>query len=296
MACYRPITCWKPLDGGPVSFSEKKDCREIAIKCGQCIGCRIDKREEWAVRCYAESKMHKSNCFVTLTYSDDNIPPLYSLNYRDFQLFMYRLRQKCGPVRFFMCGEYGEQLGRPHYHALFFGLDFADKRKSNSVYSDFDLYESETLTKLWDKGHSTIGELTYESARYCAVYATKKIVGDKAEDHYFTVDERTGECGLRVPEFARMSLKPGIGEAWLRKYWPDLYVTGHNAVLVNGSRKKIPRFFDKKMDEIAPLLMDDVEYKRFKEVNHENNTRERLAVRENCAKAKERFNLERKMS
>lgn len=134
MSCYRPITAFKPADGGPVLFVERKDTREIKIRCGQCIGCRIDKRDAWAVRCYAESKMHKANTFVTFTYDDDHLP-VGGLKYRDFQLMLKRLREKLGPFRFFMCGEYGEQFRRPHYHALFFGLDFPDKLKCNSVYS-----------------------------------------------------------------------------------------------------------------------------------------------------------------
>jgi hypothetical protein len=238
--------------------------------------------------------MHSRNAFVTLTYSDDNLPSLYSLNYRDYQLFAKRLRKKLGPFRFFMCGEYGETLGRPHYHALLFGLDFPDKRKSNSLYSDFDLYESDILSDAWGLGHCSIGEVTYESARYCAVYATKKVTGELAHDHYTFVDPRTGEVGQRSAEFARMSLKPGIGYDWLQLYWRDLYETGHNAVIVNGSRKCIPRYFDDKLSEITPGLIDSIKLQRQQEVKHHNNTRKRLEVREACAHAKMKFNNERK--
>lgn len=299
MSCYRPVTAWKPVDG-PISFHEKKDSREIKIKCGQCIGCRISKREEWAIRCFAESKMHARNAFVTLTYDQGNLPYDGSLNYVHFQLFMKRLRKKCGPVRFFMCGEYGEQYDRPHYHALLFGLDFPDRVQCNSVYSNLPLYRSDLLDRLWGKGMCTIGEVTYESARYCAVYTTKKITGQRADEHYQRVIPETGEVVQLVPEFARMSLggrkdgRGGIGYAWLKKYWPDLYESGSNAVIVNGQKKRIPRYFDKKMDEIRPLLMDAVEYQRFLEVNHTDNTSERLKVREQVAQAKEKFNSERK--
>lgn len=293
MTCYRPVTVWKPEDG-PIFFSEKKDCREIEIKCGQCIGCRLEKRESWAIRCLAESKVHAENCFVTLTYSEDNYPQYGSLNYRHFQLFMKKLRNRVGPVRFFMSGEYGEELQRPHYHALFFGFNFADRVKCNSVYSSSDLYRSESLERLWPHGFSTIGEVTYASARYVAAYTVKKVTGSRAVDHYSRVVPDTGEIVQLEPEFARMSLKPGIGEKWLRQYWRDLYLTGHNAVIVDGKKKKIPRYFDAKMDEIAPLLMDEVEYDRFLRVNADDNTRARLAVREKVEYARQRFEKDKR--
>ena len=211
MPCYKPITAWKPLEGGAIQFSEKKNSREIQIACGQCIGCRIQKRESWAVRCYAESKLHKHNQFVTLTYDDDHLPKDGSLDYRHWQLFAHRLRKSLGPFRFFVCGEYGETTIRPHYHALLFGLDIPDLVKCNSVYASSDIYKSETIDKLWRLGGCRIGTVTYESARYCAVYTTKKVGGDLAKERYSRVDMSTGETWMVKPEFARMSLKQGIG-------------------------------------------------------------------------------------
>lgn len=293
MPCYRPVTVWKPYLGGPVVFRELKDHKEIKIKCGQCIGCRIDKREEWAVRCYAESKLHRENCFITLTYDDDHMPQYGSLNYKDFQLFMKRLRKAVGPLRFFAVGEYGEKCQRPHFHALLFGFNFPDRVKLNSMHSRNDLYGSEQLEALWGKGFVSIGELTYESARYCAVYTTKKVTGDKAKAHYSKLIPETGEIVDIAPEMARMSLNPGIGAKWLEKFWPDLYLTGNNAVFVNGMKKKIPKFFDDRMAEIKPMLMEEVKWERQKEVDTENNTRQRLEVREQVTLARERFTKER---
>lgn len=295
MACYRPITAWKPEDG-PILFAERKDCREIQIKCGSCIGCRIERREAWAVRCVAESKMHEVNSFVTLTYDDAHMPQNGSLNYRDFQLFMKRLRRKVGPVRFFMCGEYGAELMRPHYHALFFGLNFgADRVKCNSLRSSADIYRSETLEQLWPYGFSSIGDVTYASARYCATYTVKKITGQRAVDHYSRVVPSTGEIVQLEPEFGRMSLKPGIGESWLRKYWRDLYDV-HDAFIIEGRKVKVPRYFDLKMDSIAPVLMDSVEYARYLKCKIEDNTAARLAAREKVAIAKANFEIEKRGS
>lgn len=295
MACFKPIVAWKPADGGPLVFSEKKNHREIKIACGQCIGCRIRKREAWALRCYCESKMHAHNQFATLTYDDDNLPADGSLNYRHFQLFMHKMRKKFGAFRFFMCGEYGENTERPHYHALFFGLDVPDLAKCNSVYSSHDIFESPTVTKLWGRGGVSFGTVTYASARYCAVYTTKKITGPIADEHYERVSRVTGEICHVTPEFAHMSLKPGIGMPWLEKYWGDLYLRGNNGLPVDGKIKPIPRYFDLMMEKIAPDVLDQHSYRRYLDAvaKYEDNTLDRLAVREECAIAKQKFQSER---
>ncbi|AXH74108.1 MAG: replication initiator protein [Microviridae sp.] len=295
MACYKPITCWKPPDGGPVVFRELKDHREIQIACGQCIGCRIRKREAWALRCYCESKMHLHNQFLTLTYDDEHLPSDGSLNYKHFQLFMRYMRRRYGQFRFFMCGEYGEKEGRPHYHALLFGLDIPDLVKSNSVYSEFDTFGSESVRELWGKGDISIGAVNYATARYCAVYTTKKITGELAEEHYMRVSRSTGEITHLVPEFARMSLKPGIGMRWLERYWQDIYLRGNCGYPVDGKLKPIPRYFDIMMKDIAPDVLDQESYRRYLAAVErcEDSTLERLAVREEVAIAKSKFEADR---
>ncbi|AXH76063.1 MAG: replication initiator protein [Microviridae sp.] len=291
MACYKPIVAWKPLEGGALHFSEKKGCREINIACGQCIGCRIAKRDAWAFRCYAESKLHSRNAFVTFTYDDAHLPQYGSLQYRDIQLLHKRMRQKFGPFRFFVCGEYGDKADRPHYHALYFGLSFPDAVKSNSMYAKCDLFQSEMLSDCWGKGQVSIGEVTYESARYCAVYTTKKVSGDLAESHYSRVSPVTGEIYQLEPEFARMSLKPGIGYDWLIKYAPEVLTWG--GCHVNNRIQSIPTFFKDKLE----LLHDDdfqaMKMRLESKVDYSNNSPSRLAVREECAIAKQRFNSER---
>lgn len=293
MTCYRPVTAWKPTDG-PVFFSEKKDCREIKISCGQCIGCRIAKRESWALRIVAESKMHEHKCFITLTYDDNNLPSDFSLNYEHFQKFMRTLRKRTGlPIRFFMCGEYGDSFDRPHYHALLFGINFAgDRAKCNSIHSSFDIYRSPLLEKAWPFGFSSIGELNYATARYCAAYTVKRVTGDRADDHYLRVMPSTGEVIWLKPEFARMSLKPGIGESWIKKYYTECVT--HDGMVVNGMKKKLPRYFDEKIGEILGPDADGISYERSLKVNADDNTPERLAVREAVVIGREQFEKEKR--
>ena len=92
------------------------------LPCGQCYACRLNKSRDWATRCVLEAKMHDKNCFITLTYNDDNLPQDLSLHKEDFVKFMKRLRKNTGEkIRFYMAGEYGSLYQRPHYHACLFG-------------------------------------------------------------------------------------------------------------------------------------------------------------------------------
>lgn len=214
------------------------------LPCGRCVGCRLERSRQWATRIMFESQFHSKSCFLTLTYSDENLPYPPSLNYRDFQLFLKRYRKEVGSLRFFVCGEYGDLTARPHFHACIFGHDFDDKVIFDVRPSGHSLYRSPLLERLWPLGISSIGSLTFESAAYVARYVLKKVTGDAAEDHYSRIDVDTGEVFHVEPEFARMSLKPGIGSSWFEKYNSQVY--GENDfVIVNGHTCKPPRYFDK---------------------------------------------------
>lgn len=285
MACYHPVKAFRCADGGVV-FTElaRYDLiGDISLPCGQCIGCRIDRAREWSVRCLHESKLHKFNSFVTLTYRDEDLPPGRSLDYRDYQLFMKRLRKSVGiPVRFFMCGEYGEKDQRPHYHALLFGYQFPDLKFWSRSPTGNALYRSEILEGLWTKGNSLIGQVTRESAGYVARYCMKKVTGDLAKDHYRV--EENGVVFDRVPEFARMSLKPGIGAEWFAKYHSDVFP--HDYVIADGIKIPVPRYYDRLGRETYDL--EGIKFRRetYGRAHAQNNTDERLAVREEVAKAR----------
>ena len=200
---------------------------------------------------------------------------------------MKRLRKQFGKgIRFYMCGEYGEELDRPHYHACLFGVDFAADRSLWSNRNGYKLFRSPTLEVLWPFGHSTIGELNFETAAYTARYVMKKITGDLAEDHYRKVDPVTGEVYQLVPEFNRMSLKPGIGGLFFDRFHTDIYP--HDYVVVNGSKAKPPRYYDKRFDKIDPLAFDDLKGDRELAAYEmrSDNTPERLAVKEAVAIAR----------
>lgn len=287
--CYHPLEAWQCADGSIV-FSENKargDGRRLDLPCGRCVGCRLERSRQWAARCVHESRSHDRNSFVTLTYSDGHLPPGGSLHYPDFQRFMKRLRKQFGKgVRFYMCGEYGEELDRPHYHVCLFGVDFSEDRKIWSNRNGYKLYRSPSLEVLWPFGHSLIAELNFETAAYTARYVMKKITGQAAEDHYRKVDPDTGEVFYLVPEFNRMSLRPGIGALFLDKYQADIYP--HDYVVLNGSKAKPPRYYDKKFAEVDPDAFDQIKADRELAAYEcrSDNTEARLAAKEAVASAR----------
>jgi len=286
MPCYHPITGYR-AENGSVVFSELRrhgSTTEITIACGQCIGCRLERSRIWAMRAVHEAKMYKRNCFITLTYNDENLPERGRLKYEDFVLFMKRLRKKHGEnIRFYMCGEYGD-LDRPHYHAIIFNHDWDDKTYFKTSNSKEKIYTSEDLTKLWGLGHASTGNATFESAAYIARYCMQKINGERAEEHYKRYDF-LGEYSL-VPEFNEMSRKPGIGGDWLRFHIKDVYT--NDKIIINGKETNVPKFYDKILKRLDPEKLRD--FKEIREWNgyqqRADNTPERLAVKEQVTIAK----------
>lgn len=279
MPCFSPIKAFRDSSGALFFWHKAGTDESLLIPCGQCVGCRLERSRQWAVRCMNEASMHAENCFITLTYKD--APS--SLNYRDFQLFMKRLRKHFPRVRFYMCGEYGEKGDRPHFHACLFGMNFPDRVKFGR-----SLYRSALLEKLWPHGYSSIGEVTFESAAYVARYIMKKVTGDDAIEHYaYGVDPDTGEVLTRTPEFCHMSLKPGIGAKWLEKYVTDVYPTG--AMVVRGVESSPPRYYDKLFRRIDRKEFDYMKSDRAANVTperHAENSDSRLVVRKAVCEAR----------
>lgn len=285
MPCYSPIGGYRG-PGGRLSLSPKAGYYDlhINISCGQCIGCRLERSRQWAVRILHEASQHEKNSFLTLTYSEDNLPLDHSLNINHWQLFAKRVRKhlstqtdpRSRTFRYYHCGEYGEQTGRPHYHACVFGQDFSSDRKPHGTSRGNTLYTSTQLDNLWALGHVWIGDLTFESAAYVARYVCKKVTGEKAESHY---------NGLK-PEYASMSRKPGIGSTWIEKYFGQVYP--RDEVITRGKRGTPPKFYDKRLEEKDPELMRRIKVLRaMKAAEHSQNlTPERLKVREQVTRRK----------
>lgn len=279
MACFYPISGYVSEKTNQFHFKETSDSRPSKIPCGTCIGCRIEKSRQWAIRCTHEAQMHEYNCFITLTYNKENLPADGSLNIRHFQLFMKRLRRKYGSnIRFYHSGEYGDKFQRPHYHACIFGFDFPDKEPW-SVTGSNTLYISKALQKLWPFGFSTIGNFDFNTAAYVARYTMKKKYGQAADTHYQKVNEHTGETTQRIREYSTMSRKPGIGSSWLKKYQSDVYPK--DRVIHKGRELRPPKYYDRIYEKDQPSSFDIVKLERNLKQQSQalDNTPERLQVK-----------------
>lgn len=259
----------------------------VAVPCGGCDGCRLERSRQWAIRCMHEASLHEENSFITLTYSDESLPWDGGLDREAFPKFMKRLRKSIAPrkVRFFHAGEYGSRFGRPHYHSCLFGYDFPDKTPW-STRAGFPVWRSEALERLWPHGQSEIGTVTYESAAYVARYIVKKHRGPKEE--FVSVAAETGEVFPREKEYATMSRRPGIGRQWIDRFLDEVYAT--DGVVVQGRLQKPPRYYDQVLAELDPTRHEMVCNERLRRLQREEQTEERLAVREEVLQA----NLKRK--
>ena len=145
-----------------------------------------------------ESYLHSETVFVTLTYDPEHLPADGNVNETDPQLFLKRLRQRLARendqprrIRYFLCAEYGGQLGRAHYHAVLYGCSMLDH---------------ETIQNSWGLGGVLVQPFNTARARYTAKYIQKKLIKG---------GEKFNEDGRRS-EFARMSRNPGLGHDFIK--------------------------------------------------------------------------------
>lgn len=284
MTCFHPIPAYQAESGEVVFHALQRHgkLRDLQLACGQCRGCRLERSRQWAVRCMHEAMLHDENSFVTLTYSDEHLPSDRSLVYRPFQLFMKRLRRaRSAPILFYMCGEYGDLYGRPHFHACLFNCGFPDRYYWKSG-GEFKLYRSAELERLWPFGDSTIGDVTFESAAYVARYCMKKKTGDGEKDYYNLFDVETGEIVPRLKEFAHMSLNPAIGKNWLERYRGDVK---RGKIVVRSKLAPLPRYYKKKLSDSERMDIDEDNSVLHNE-RAADNTADRLLVREVVTEAR----------
>jgi len=266
MPCFHPIPAED--DGSNVVLHPSKGAQNLSLPCGNCIGCKVARAQEWAARCMHELREHHSAIFATLTYSEKWLPPSGSLVPDDLMLFHKRLRKAmyegeawlsvnesgafAGRLRYVACGEYGDVGGRPHYHSILFGLGCNDKVRATSK-----LFNSPELERVWGLGAVKFGEVTHASCAYVAGY-TAKSFGRSYCDSDGVVLERP---------FLRCS--KGIGSEYVRRYADDFR---SGALVVDGVARKIPRYYRQKLSEWRPDVSQELEYNlkdRYSELNEE---------------------------
>lgn len=176
-----------------------------------------------------EAMAWEKNCFVTLTY--EKVPENGTLVQKHVQDYIKAIRYRLLPekIRYYYCGEYGEKTERPHYHMALFNVG----RESRKI-----------LDYCWDKGFVKVGDLNKSSARYIASYVTKG---------YDQVNKWSEEwLDGRLPEFSRMSRRPGIGMPTMISMIDIMKRKGVKKcdyVIIGGKRFFLDRFLRKKADE-----------------------------------------------
>lgn len=269
MRCLYPRTVGFLSDGKTITWSQKNYSKEYAtfqLPCSKCIECRLEYARQWAVRSVHEASIHEQNSFITLTYSDEKLKSP-KLQYRDFQLFIKKLRkhihdqetEKLFPnvteikarnqlfkglskdtqdsirersqISIFVTGEYGDKTKRPHWHALIFNWRPNDTNYKYSNERGDKLFSSNILETLWGNGTTELGQITFESAGYCARYAAKKLVHGHDSDHDFK-------------PISKKSSKNAIGKKFLETHWKDIFNHGE-VILADGTKSTIPRYYEK---------------------------------------------------
>lgn len=134
----------------------------IFAPCRTCTTCLAKRRRHWIGRMSAERLSYKSACVLTLTYADAP----YDFRYRDFQLFVKRLRFHFPDraIKYFVAGERGSLRGRIHFHVALFGLSLMDLRLVRRKIGHISF---------WPHGHVFGDDASPSSFAYIAKYITK---------------------------------------------------------------------------------------------------------------------------
>ncbi len=308
MPCYTPLQGYKDITTGALVFNKNNTHSKMEVACGQCLGCRVDHRLMWSIRIVHEASMHVSdhgNSWATLTYRDASacterqyknghfIPPDYSLQPSHVSDFIRSLRRgnKDHKIRYFYCGEYGDENQRPHYHICIFNHEFTDEtlwKDDEGLYT----YTSAELQKHWPWGFTTVAPLNLRNASYTAGYALKKITGQRANDHYLRCNEH-GEAYWLLPEYIRMSTgrgKPsGLGAKFYAKYESDIFPSDTSPIPGHGQSELVPRYYQNILAEQNASMLENIKELRqeFIQKHADDFTPERLRDKYICAQAKE---------
>lgn len=137
----------------------------VIVPCSKCPECKARRVSAWSLRLMRQDSVSDTSHFITLTYDNEHLPRsgngLLTLSKRDLQLFFKRLRflhvemgisQK---IKYYVCGEYGFNTKRPHYHAIIFNV-LPDK-----------------IADCWKHGTIHIGTISEASVGYTLKYISK---------------------------------------------------------------------------------------------------------------------------
>lgn len=216
----------------------------LQLPCGKCYECQSKRAVEWSLRARHEISMHDENCFLTLTYDDENLPS-YLIVKSEFQKFMKRLRKKTKTkLRYMVSHEYGSKSGRPHHHAIIFGYNPPNQKFLKDSPSGEPLFTSSEIENLWDKGFHSIGTANEKTAYYIASYSLKSNSHD-------VINPNTGEYS-KVRDSMDASKRPAIGR--------DYFMQNINQLI--NSNTLLPRYYIKLLERHYPDLLEVYENER----------------------------------
>lgn len=252
MACESPYKVSNPHFG-----KHSKATKKIPVGCGKCEFCLKRKVMEWSFRLEQEAKRHTHVHFVTLTYDMANVPLtaslLPTLNKRDVQLYIKRIRKELGETRikYFSVGEYGSRSQRPHYHILFFGVP--DKK---------------LFVNHWTAGSVHIGDYIDKGA----IPYTLKYISKGGQVPAFDTDDR-------IPEFRHMS--NGIGENFLTKQMIKHIANKEDKLHIlnsTGHSLRMPRYYIDRLLKMGVISETDVRYTPEEIENEPHHSAKRIRV------------------
>lgn len=279
MACIQPLPARRAEDGTVrilTRFEKDQAYLEkhfLMVPCGKCVACQQAHAKAWALRCSLELQQHDNAVFTTLTYDEKHRP--VTLTKRHIQLWLKRLRRSITtPIRFFASGEYGERTGRPHYHAILYGIDES---------------RADSIENAWALGHCKTDRITPARIAYTAGYTAKK-AGWYQQQKEERIDPETGELYNWQPPFIQMSRRPGIGAH--ARQWPESW---RLYAVHNGHKQAVPRYLHEAWkqqateEEIEQLQKDKEQLIRFKDYQERLATQRTLESKQAIAGAKRHY-------
>ena len=241
--------------------------------------------------------LHPSNYFITFTYDDEHLHKpeelvdettgkvykndgtwqggiLVENDMKEMFNSMRKYFERKGHVgiKYYYCGEYGENTHRSHFHAIIMNLplditEFYDTHIDKNFKAHWKSHEVE---KWWNKGMIDIAEVEWSCAAYVARYTMKKLGKTKDTEYYYSQG--------KTPEFVRMSNRPGIGRRYYERNKDKIYERDEiiqRTVKGNVGSIKPPKAWDKKFKEEFPKEWEKIKKSRENAIKRSNRiTRE----------------------
>lgn len=242
MMCFSPITknMKVKIPGIKDRFGKQRyEYKNVTFPCGKCFACLQNLRSDWIFRLKQELAVSSSCYFVTLTYPDEYLPissdGLPTLDKEQLKAFLHRFRNsfpKGTKFKYFLVGEYGGLLGRPHYHMLLFNLP----------YDIATLHDN--ISMMWCDDHSIVDVRLASGA--LIGYITKYMLKAPDDNKMLTADQE--------PCFRLVS--NGMGKSFITPALAHRLAYGNSSVVSDGDcKRRLPRYWK---DKLIPLMADDL--------------------------------------